>query len=93
MIFLLNDFFLHTQGDSLRYHNRVQFSTKDRDNDENAGDCANHFRGAWWFKACYNSHLNGFYRNTTKVDRSGIEWNRWKGIDLIRRTVMKISPN
>ena len=60
-----------TAGDSLVYSIGMQFSTKDRDNDQNSGNCAsgnNH--GAWWYKSCADSNLNGLYR-------SGL--NHWKG--------------
>ena len=46
--------FKGTAGDSLTYDNGMQFSTKDRDNDHNSGNCAsstNHHR-AWRYKDC-----------------------------------------
>ncbi|XP_058123368.1 ficolin-2-like [Anopheles ziemanni] len=63
--------------DSLTYHNGMKFSTLDQDNDlsvSNSG-CANSFQGAWWFKSCYYSHLNGpYYRKGNHLDKSGVEW-------------------
>ena len=40
-------------GDKLSYHNGRKFSTKDRDNDESDNNCAVKYRGAWWYKSCY----------------------------------------
>ena len=40
-----------TAGDSMEYHNGMKFSTRDRDNDELGGSCAQEQKGAWWFNA------------------------------------------
>ena len=52
-----------TAGDSMIFlHNNRQFSTPDRDNDDDAGDhCSQDWHGAWWYNHCYYSHLNGLY--------------------------------
>ena len=53
-----------TAGDSLANNNDMQFSTKDRDNDQHIGvNCANYHYGGWWFNSCTNSNLNGLYRS------------------------------
>ena len=50
--------FKGTMGDGLEYHNNMKFSTKDRDNDLDRGDCANFHGGfGWWFNKCYHAHL------------------------------------
>ena len=44
-----------TAGDSLAGHNNMAFSTKDRDNDIQSGNCAVEFTGAWfvpWLPPC-----------------------------------------
>ena len=54
------DYLLHiggysgTAGDSItgsKYHNLngMKFSTPDRDNDKNSINCAQYFKGGWWF--------------------------------------------
>ena len=40
-----------TAGDRLGYHNGMQFSTEDRDNDQWSGvNCASLYQAAWWHK-------------------------------------------
>ena len=43
-------------GDSLSQHNAMQFSTRDKDNDDSPGHCAE----SHTFHGCYSSHLNGY---------------------------------
>ena len=59
-----------TAGDSLTQHNNFPFSTRDRDNDNSRGNCAQSYTGAWWFTSCFHAHLNGLYNN--------IHWNGLK---------------
>jgi len=67
-------------GDSLSYHNGAQFSTFDRDNDEWTGSCAAHFHGAWWYRACHHSNLNGYYFHGHHASyANGIDWLTWHG--------------
>jgi ficolin len=71
-----------------------QFSTYDQDNDAWSNNCAVKFRGAWWYKACHDSNLNGFYyggSHTSYAD--GIEWGTWTGYYYsLKTTEMKIKP-
>ena len=55
-----------TVRDRLSSHNGMQFTTKDRGNDQSAsGNYASIPSGAWWFEGCYYSNLNGLYRFRT----------------------------
>ena len=54
-------FTLGTVGDSLSYHDSYPFTTKDQDNDKSKYNCADIQKGAWWYKSCYTSNLNGIY--------------------------------
>ena len=82
--------FIGTAGDSLRYHNNMAFSTKDRDNDRSGGDCANIWKGAWWYNDCHDSNLNGLYVGPTGNSYTGNRWVHWKGSRSLKRTVMKM---
>ena len=53
---------LYLTGDSLAFHNSMPFSTYDRDNDRHTDDnCAEKYKGGWWYNSCYHSNLNGLY--------------------------------
>ena len=60
-----------SQRDKLTYHNGMKFSTYDQDNDQLSGNCAVQYSGAWWYKTCYESNLNGIYGRS---DFKGIQW-------------------
>ncbi|XP_005180729.2 fibrinogen C domain-containing protein 1 isoform X1 [Musca domestica] len=69
-----------TAGDSLTYHLGYNFTTKDRDNDIDNNNCAQIFTGAWWYKNCHASNLNGSYlRGTTTAYAKGVVWNSYRG--------------
>ncbi|XP_060657384.1 angiopoietin-related protein 7-like [Drosophila nasuta] len=44
--------------DAMRYHENIKFTTFDRDNDKDDGNCAVYFKSGWWYKNCYNCNLN-----------------------------------
>ncbi|XP_066294307.1 tenascin-X-like isoform X1 [Branchiostoma lanceolatum] len=66
-----------TSGDSLTYHNNRPFSTRDKDNDVALSHCAFAYHGAWWYKNCHRSNLNGQYGDNTHSQ--GVNWYHWKG--------------
>ena len=86
---------MYTIGDSLRdRHNGRPFTTKDRDNDDADGNCAIRWHGAWWYRACHDSNLNGKYRSIGPGDSSGLDWYYWKNSHYsMKRASMKICPN
>lgn len=51
----------------------MNFTTYDDDNDNDEHNCAQKYRGAWWFNACYASHLNGEY-DPNLTHPFGIQW-------------------
>ncbi|XP_022107436.1 ficolin-2-like isoform X2 [Acanthaster planci] len=84
-----------TAGNSLARLQRVRpaFSTKDRDNDsDDTKNCAVTYSGAWWYRSCHSSNLNGMYlRGWTGLHAQGIIWFHWKGNRYsLKRTEMKI---
>ena len=48
-------------GDKLSWHNNMKFSTYDVDNDIYSGHCSMMYKGAWWYRGCHASNLNGIY--------------------------------
>ncbi|XP_071140422.1 angiopoietin-related protein 7-like isoform X2 [Mytilus edulis] len=68
-------------GDGLAYHHGLKFSTHDQDNTQTSTTCAARNKGAWWYKACSHSSLNGEYLKTNgRADQNmGINWEKFKG--------------
>ncbi|XP_046574987.1 fibrinogen C domain-containing protein 1-like [Haliotis rubra] len=78
--------FSGSAGDPLTAHNRMRFTAKNLDLDTHkTANCAVSYRGAWWYKACHSSNLNGIYNDTTT---KGMRW----GSKSCLRTSMKIRP-
>ena len=73
-------------GDSLTYHNNAPFSTWDHDATQ--AKCASKRHGAWWFKWCLNSNLNGMYGPGTGYEY--MMWMHWLGMEGMKSTEMKI---
>ena len=78
-------------GDSLAYHNNMAFSTKDRDNDRySSRNCAVSLTGAWWYKSCHSSNLNGKYLGNKG---GGAVWYAFRGYFSLKFTEMKLRPS
>jgi hypothetical protein len=62
---------------SIAYHNGMQFSTIDRDNDVwRSGNCVStHGGSGWWFKTCYHSLLTGSHSS-----RKLLWWNSHRSL-------------
>ncbi|XP_022810146.1 ficolin-2-like [Stylophora pistillata] len=76
-----------TAGDSLKQHGSSSFTTKDQDNDSYGGNCADRYKGGWWYHRCYNSNLNGVYRpGKDSPYAGGVSWNIWNSF---KRAQMK----
>ena len=85
--------FVGNASDALGYHRGMSFSTNDRDNDKNGANCASIHKGAWWYRHCHHSNLNGLYLNG-KNNCQGMRWLNWpKGSCYsVKKTEMKIRP-
>ncbi|XP_037084543.1 fibrinogen C domain-containing protein 1-like [Pollicipes pollicipes] len=83
-------------GDSFAgFHNNARFTTKDRNNQQpRKPSCAKRYKGAWWYKCCHESNLNGQYLSGPhRSFADGIEWKRWTGYRYSLKAVeMKIRP-
>ena len=81
-----------TAGDSLAYHNNMAFSTKDRDYESDGINCAVRWTGAWWYRSCHTSNLNGQYLGDTS-DYRGATWGQFRGSLSLKFTEMKLRPS
>ena len=79
----------------LSFHSGMQFSTKDQDNDIDSGSCAVTYKGAWWYKSCHASNLNGKYLGGSHMDTyaDGINWKTFRGFYYsLKGSEMKLRP-
>ena len=81
-------------GDSLTIHNGHYFSTHDQDNDVHSPNCAQVYKGGWWYYACYSANLNGQYkRGEYRGTVNGVVWLAWRGYSYsLKFTQMMLRP-
>ena len=82
-------------GNSMATHNKMKFSTKDVDNDHMGGsNCAQVYKGAWWYNACHSSNLNGQYLAGPHASYAdGVNWAPFKGhYYSLKTSEMKVRP-
>ncbi|XP_063807211.1 ficolin-1-like, partial [Pseudophryne corroboree] len=91
---ILGSFVTGTAGDSMEGHNGMMFSTIDQDNDQEKGNCAQVYKGAWWYNDCHWANLNGQYLpGKHTIYAVGINWSTGKGFNYsYRQSEMKIRP-
>jgi ficolin len=95
---------LYILGDAIQeepghqYHDGMQFTTGDHDQDLDDDDnCARMSGdwGGWWYNDCFRANLNyGPYKKERVTPRRyGIIWEPWKGwFYSLKATEMKIKP-
>uniref|UniRef100_A0A182M7D8 Fibrinogen C-terminal domain-containing protein n=1 Tax=Anopheles culicifacies TaxID=139723 RepID=A0A182M7D8_9DIPT len=67
----------------------MRFSTYDYDNDRFDQNCAAITHGAWWYKSCGESNLNGLYLNGPTLEKTGIYWKSFRGYNYsLKKTRM-----
>jgi len=85
-------------GDSFTYQKGFPFSTIDQNNHPTktyGGNCADHFKGGWWYNDCHHSNLNGLYLHGDhpKQWAQGVNWKTFDDYThSMKKANMKIRP-
>ncbi|KAG8009245.1 Tenascin, partial [Nibea albiflora] len=82
-------------GDSMAVHNKMKFSTFDKDQDTWPQNCARKYLGAFWYKNCHAANPNGVYLwGADKTHYAiGVNWYQYKGHYYSLKSIsMKIRP-
>ena len=73
----------------MAYHNGMQFTTIDVENDLSIGaNCAVDKFGGWWFNACADVNLNGLYGNVSS--ESALYWLGWQQYTPLKTTSLMV---
>ncbi|XP_062597661.1 ficolin-1-like [Saccostrea cucullata] len=78
-----------TAGDGF-VHNGMKFSTHDQDNDLESRNCAQMFKGAWWYKDCFRSNLNGRYAKSAVIGGQYMVWKILADDEALRKSVIMV---
>ena len=86
-----------TAGDSIlpadHPLNGRSFSTYDRSYDDYGGNCPSARQGAWWYRRCTDSNLNGRYLGTTGDGFTAMYWYYWKNsYQSLKASTMMMRP-
>ncbi|GFO06961.1 ficolin-2 [Plakobranchus ocellatus] len=79
-----------TAGDALTFHNKMFFSTFDRDNDESSDSCAHDDHAAWWYKNCEYGDLNKEWAVTRMKDSSWLDGKAWHWVSFTEMKMRRI---
>jgi len=83
-------------GDGLTVRSyQMKFTTKNRDQDVTDYNCAEKFKGAWWYRDCHYSNLNGLYiKGETDQFATGMVWEPFRGFYYgLKTSQMKFRPD
>ena len=80
----------NTGNDGIYNHNGMPFSTYDQDNDRDPNNCAQEFKGGWWYNNCYTANLNGKYINPPSNSSTGMRVHTWNEKLSLKSSQMKI---
>ena len=76
-------------SDGFSNFNGVPFSTKDKDHDTWPNQCAQTFKGAFWYKKCHSYfHPNGLYKSSC-AKHDCMQWGKYKPV---KSMIMKVKP-
>ena len=85
--------YFYPPGDSLSYHNNMEFSTYDNDNDaESDGNCAADRGGANWWKDCGHNNINGKYGGKADSGYEFMYWWRFNYINALKSMTLMFRP-
>ncbi|XP_070614497.1 ficolin-2-like [Erythrolamprus reginae] len=66
--------------DSLFIHNNMSFSTRDKQQDPQKLNCAERYKGGWWYNDCHFANLNGkYWQGDHDSYADGINWKTGRG--------------